>query len=132
MGGYGVTRTSLPPRHTYFLSSLFNDHLRHAFLPPGSSGRGRVKGYAPQHSLGASQTHPFPQLNLHKARVRRTHGRLRPNGFTGRARSSSPPFTPRRERASGKALTLPGVAPKTALLAQRGMACQRKPIVQVS
>jgi hypothetical protein len=68
----GAPRTSLSPRHTHFLSRPFNDHLRHAFLPPGSSGRGSVKGHAPQHSLGTSQTHPFPQLNLHKARVRRT------------------------------------------------------------
>ncbi len=89
-------RTSLPPRHTYFLSSLFNDHLRHAFLPPGSSRRGNVKGHAPQHSLGTSQTQPFPQLNLHKARVRRNHGRPRPNGFTGRAQNSPPAFTPQR------------------------------------
>jgi hypothetical protein len=29
---------------------------------------------------------------------------VRVDGFTGRARSSSPPFTPQRERASGKAL----------------------------
>ncbi len=71
-----------------------------AFVTDSIFGR---DSYAPQHSLGASQTHPFPQLNLHKARVRRTHGRPRPNGFTGRAQSSSPPFTPRRERASGKA-----------------------------
>jgi hypothetical protein len=100
----GAPRTSQSPRHTYFLSRLFNDHLRHAFLPPGSSGRGSVKGHAPQHSLGTSQTHPFPQLNLHKARVRRTHGQPRPNGFTERARNSLPPCTPQPERASGKAL----------------------------
>src|SRR2546427_11636087 len=47
----------------------------------------------------------FPQLNLHRARVHRNHGRPRPNGFTGRAQNSPPPFTPQRERASGKALT---------------------------
>jgi hypothetical protein len=67
------------------------------FLGPG------VTGHAPRRSFGA-QNHPFPQLNLHRARVRRNHGRPPPNGFTGRARSSSPPFTTQRERASGKAL----------------------------
>ena len=30
--------------------------------------------------------------------------RTRLNGFTGRAQNFAPPFTPRRERASGKAL----------------------------
>jgi hypothetical protein len=44
--------TSLPPGHTDFLSSLLNDHLHHAFLAPGSSGRGSVKGQAPQRSRG--------------------------------------------------------------------------------
>jgi hypothetical protein len=100
----GAPRTSLSPRHTYFLSRLFNDHLRHAFLPPGSSGRGSVTGHAPRRSCGAPQNRPFPQLNLHKARVRRTHGQPRPNGFTERARNSLPPCTPQPERASGKAL----------------------------
>src|SRR6266581_5035435 len=76
-----------------------------AFVTDSIFGR---DSYAPQHSLGASQTHPFPQLNFHRARVRRTHGRPRPNGFTGRARNYLPTFTPRRERASGKALTLSG------------------------
>jgi hypothetical protein len=31
-----------------------------------------------------------------------------PNGFTGRAQNSAPPLTPRRERASGKALAFIG------------------------
>jgi len=57
-----------------------------------------------QHGLGTPQYRSFPRLNLHKARVRRNHERPRPNGFAGRARSSSPPLTPQRERASGKAL----------------------------
>jgi hypothetical protein len=62
-------------------------------------------GYARRHSLAAPQTHPFPQLNLHRARARRTHRRPRPNGFTGPAPNYLPTFTLRRERASGKALT---------------------------
>src|SRR5229473_667540 len=33
------------------------------------------------HSFGASRHRTFPQLNLHKARVRRNHGRLPSNGF---------------------------------------------------
>jgi len=36
---------------------------------------------------------------------------LRVNGFTGRAQSSSPPFTTYRERASGKALAFVGTNP---------------------
>jgi hypothetical protein len=32
-------------------------------------------GSAPQRSFDAPQNRPFPQLNLHKARVRRNHGR---------------------------------------------------------
>ena len=47
-------------------------------------------------------------MNLHRARVHRNHGRPRPNGFTGRAQNLPPPFTPRRERASGKALAFTG------------------------
>src|SRR5260370_7130371 len=65
-----------------------------------------VTGHAPRRSFGAPQIRPFPQLNLHKARVRRNHGRPPPNGFTGRAQNSPPPFTPHRKRASGKALAL--------------------------
>jgi hypothetical protein len=49
---------------------------------------------------------PLPQLNLHSTRVHRNHARPRPNDFTGRAQNSSSPFTPQRERASGKVLTL--------------------------
>src|ERR1700730_888087 len=33
------------------------------------------------HNLGASRHRTFPPLNLHKARVRRNHGRLPSNGF---------------------------------------------------
>ena len=67
-----------------------------------------VTGHAPQRSRRHTSKPSSPQLNLHNARVRRTHGRPPPNGFAGRARSSSPPFTPERERASGKALALLG------------------------
>src|SRR5882724_9115212 len=57
------------------------------------------------HNLGAPSHHTFPQLNLHKARVRRNHGRLPSNGFIERA-----PEHPARahffpESASDKALT---------------------------
>jgi len=40
-----------------------------------------------EHCLGKPQI-PFAQLNLHRARVHRNHGRPRPNGFTGRAQNS--------------------------------------------
>src|SRR6266849_5911231 len=55
---------------------------------------------------GSPSNRSLAQLNLHRARVHRNHGRPRPNGFTGRAQNFAPPFTPRRERASGKALAL--------------------------
>src|SRR5258708_34933770 len=71
-----------------------------------------VTGHAPRRSFGAPQNRPFPQLNLHKARVRRNHGRPPPNGFTGRAQNSPPPFTPHRERASVKALALVATNPE--------------------
>jgi integrase/recombinase XerD len=59
-------------------------------------------------SLGTLQRRSFPQLNLHRARVHRNHGRSRSNGFTRRAQNFPPPSTPRSERASGKALTFTG------------------------
>jgi len=37
------------------------------------------------HSLDASRHRTFPQLNLHRARVRRNRGRLPSNGFIERA-----------------------------------------------
>jgi hypothetical protein len=37
------------------------------------------------HNLGASRHRTLPQLNLHRARVRRNHGRLPSNGFIERA-----------------------------------------------
>ena len=57
-----------------------------------------------QHRLGTPQNRPFPQLNLHRARVHRNHGRPRPNGFTGRAQNYLPPLTPYPESASVKPL----------------------------
>jgi hypothetical protein len=37
------------------------------------------------HSPGPTSLRTFPQLNLHKARVRRNHGRLPSHGFIERA-----------------------------------------------
>jgi hypothetical protein len=37
------------------------------------------------HNLDASRHRTFPQLNLHRARVRRNRGRLPSNGFIERA-----------------------------------------------
>ena len=47
-----------------------------------------------------------PQLNLHEARVSRNHGRPPPRLYRTRTELLAPPFTPRRERASGKSLAL--------------------------
>jgi hypothetical protein len=63
-----------------------------------------VMSRALQHGRDTPQYRSFPPLNLHRARVHRNHERQRPNGFTGRAQKSLPPFTLYRERASGKAL----------------------------
>jgi hypothetical protein len=54
-----------------------------------------ARGCALQDSLGTPQNRSFPQLNLHN-RVRRNHGRPRPNGFTGRALNYLASFTPQR------------------------------------
>ncbi len=74
-------------------------------LPFSSSG---VLCRALPHSLGASRHRTFPQLNLHRAHVRRNHGRLPSHGFIERA----PEHRARvifflEARASDKALTLP-------------------------
>ena len=45
------------------------------------------------HSLGASRHRTIPPLNLHKARVRRNHGRLRSNGSIERAQTTVPALT---------------------------------------
>jgi hypothetical protein len=78
------------------------------FIPVANLLPHRASCCAPWHRLRAPQHRCFPRLNLHSARIRRNHGRPRPNGFTGRAQNSPSPFTPHRERASGKALTLTG------------------------
>jgi hypothetical protein len=56
-------------------------HLRPSFLP--------------QRPLlcSAAIHHTFPQLNLHRARVRRNHGRLRSNGSIERAQTTVPALT---------------------------------------
>ena len=46
----------------------------------GAKCRGMCPAAQPRHT-------PIPQLNLHRARVRRNHGRPRPNGFTSRAQN---------------------------------------------
>src|SRR5205807_6073407 len=63
---------------------------------------------APPHTLGTPSRRFFPQLNSHKPRVRRNHGRLRPNGFIKRARRSKPVFAAPPQCASDKALTFIG------------------------
>ena len=58
------------------------------------------------HSLGVSPHRAFLPLNLHKARVRRNHGRLPSNGFIERAQSSVLVRSSSAKRASDKALAL--------------------------
>ena len=71
--------------------------------------------FAGQRSVPASRIRgepghrTFPPLNLHKARVRRNHGRLPSNGFIERAQSSVLVRSSSAKRASDKALAfLPG------------------------
>src|ERR1022692_2506834 len=71
----------------------------------GASG---VVCRAPPHSSGEPQHRTFPLLNLHRARVRRKHGRPRSNGFIERAQNTPPDFTAQSQRASDKALTFIG------------------------
>ena len=95
---------SSPRRKTNsFLQPHQRQFSQHGFTVAIFWVRG-VTGHAPRRSRGTPQSRPFPQLKLHKARVRHNHGRPPPNGFTGRARNSLYPFTLQRERASGKAL----------------------------
>jgi hypothetical protein len=54
------------------------------------------------HNLGASRHRTFPQLNLHKARVRRNHGRLPSNGFI----ESAPEHRARAQFVSESALPI--------------------------
>src|SRR6202035_3033713 len=58
------------------------------------------------HSLRAARHRTFPQLNLHRARVRRNRGRLPSNGFIECAQSTMPASTTPRKGASDKALAL--------------------------
>jgi hypothetical protein len=73
------------------------------------------------HSFGTPQNRAFPQLNLHRTRVRRNHGRPRPNGFTERAQNSPSPRTPQPKRASGKPLTLVRQLPRSVAVACRAI-----------
>jgi hypothetical protein len=63
---------------------------------------------APAHSPGAAGHRTFPPLNLHRARVRRNHGRLPSNGFIERAQSSVLVRSSSAKRASDKALAFIG------------------------
>src|SRR5260370_42215384 len=98
-----ATLLSASSENKFLLAASSTTVSQHRFTVAIFWVRG-VTGHAPRRSFGAPQNRPFPPLNLHKARVRRNHGRPPPNGFTGRAQNSPPPFTPHRERASGKAL----------------------------
>jgi hypothetical protein len=99
------------------LSARRTDHFVPLLQPPFSPHPSptilfqaqAVIGCAPSDSLAIPSHRFFPKLNLHKARVRRKHGRLPPNGFIERARRSLPAFTTPPERASDKALPLSGI-----------------------
>ena len=84
---------------------------------------------APSKNLAAE---PSMVANPTRARVHRNHGRPRPNGFTGRAQRSPPPFTLYRERASGKALAFVGTylvrLSTSGLLARNDFLLVRNPV----
>jgi hypothetical protein len=78
---------SVPCRSThrvFLFSQLFSSQEFSAFVTFSSLG---VVCPALPHGLGASPHRIFPPLNLHRARVRRNHGRLRSNGFIERAQN---------------------------------------------
>jgi hypothetical protein len=102
---FGVLRTFVPCRQTHPFFQLLRPQPSRYFFAVANFGSHRFF-VVPCGTVSARlNTALSPQLNLHKARVRRNHGRPPPNDFTGRAQNSAPPFTPHRERASGKALT---------------------------
>ena len=69
------------------LASFGMPRESYAFVTSSSPG---VVCHALPHSLDASRHLTFPQLNLHRARVRRNHGRLPSNGLIERAKSTVP------------------------------------------
>jgi len=66
----------------FLLSQVFSARESCAFVTFSSPG---VVCRALPHSSGASRHRTFPQLNLHRDRVRRNHGRLPSHGFIERA-----------------------------------------------
>jgi len=89
---HAPTLSALPfykPRLFTFSSRLFTQFC--AFLTLSSLA---VVCRALPHCLGTSQHRTFPALNLHRARVRRNHGRLPSNGSIERAQNSLPAFRP--------------------------------------
>jgi hypothetical protein len=112
------TRKTLPLRCAHYFSvSLPNRSFfatspttAWAILFPPRQLSGRAASWvAPDCIVSAHlKRTPSPQLNLQRAHVRRTHGRPRPNGFTGGAQNSSHPSASQPKRASGKALTFTG------------------------
>src|ERR1700688_1347205 len=69
-------RRSPPCRRTNrFFPLLHTLRLRSSSFSASSSPRGAVLCASP-HSFGAARRPTFPPLNLHRARIRRSHGRL--------------------------------------------------------
>jgi len=106
---------SVPCRSTnrvFLLSQVFSSRESCAFVTFSSLA---VVCRALPHSSGASRHRIFPQLNLHRARVRRNHGRPRSRqsifslkALSNARQSAMLTCTLFRERASDKALTLIG------------------------
>src|SRR6267378_7885219 len=63
-----------------FFSLLIVIHCQQTCLSNDGSSHHVVSRALP-HTLDTLPHQPFASLNLHKARVRRNHGRLRSNGF---------------------------------------------------
>ena len=91
-------------RSNLFFSLLQTLRSRQLCAAIGSRLHGVVL-CASTHSSGAPRHRTFPPLNLHRARVRRNHGRLRSYGFIERAQSTLPNLNSSWKRASDKALT---------------------------
>src|SRR5207247_9333579 len=103
--GVRTLTLSAPRRATnriFLLSQVFSSPESCAFVTFSSPG---VVCRALPHSSGASLHLTFPQLNLHRDRVRRNHGRLPSHGCIERAPEHRAHVDFFLKRASDTALT---------------------------
>jgi hypothetical protein len=84
---HSTSSLSVPCRSINRVFLLFQSSLPRVNAPSSTLSPPAVVCRAQLHNLAESPHLTFPPLNLHKARVRRKHGRPRSNGFIERAPS---------------------------------------------